>query len=759
MRGDRRIPLLLLSVLALAALAGAGVAWANSGSHSHRKPAHRKLPAITGSAEVGSVLHASRGRWTRASKFTYSWELCNARGKRCKPIAKAAKRPKHKASAYLVPGKDLGHTIRVIVVASNAWGNTRATSRATKVIKEFRASGQNPSPGAPGSGGGLVGGVPCAPPVSGNGPSSTALPVVSGNPVAGDTLTATSGSWSSSPTSYTYQWEDRIGQTCASISGATGSSYTAQASDVGDSLGVIVTATNASGSTSASSWNTAAISPASYPGGIVSEDYLLAWAPPSGCSSLNVACINSRNWNAINQATIFNFGGDGVAEAPTQDATTRASVSGTIGTSIPATVTATIPAGPIMITTDAASPSSGSYQILQTSGASPGATSIPISRSPVANTAFASGSAIMSWSPGSNTNDLPSGSAMTADVAAIHAHGATALIGLYSGTQWTIDCVNGYQYLLGAWFADYITQYGLDGMEIDDEQGHGSTAAACWDGIGQELHSVATADGGVPIVKADFNQSDGVPGSISTLATARTNIDEPTFEYYGGTYDNNCSDNCQGGDPQGGIARSLSEATSAGFAPQKLMWISCPASCQANSSLLTSTVLGTTTSALSGGTNVGSSGTGGIPISGIAAVGTEPAGSMPAGLFILADTNSPPRSWQYLETSGVTNCASGCTLPVTGSCTSAGWKLNTGTCSNSSSVSLNANYASGADIYFDPIGYPAQNEIHTGGWDCGAAAAYAASDNMKGVSYWYDDGSANTQLCLNTVAPFVNRGG
>ena len=151
MRGDRRTVLLLLCALVPIALAGSAVAFARSGSPSHPKPAHRRLPAITGAAQVGRVLHASKGRWTEASRFTYSWELCNAHGARCKPIAKAAKRPKHKASAYLIPAKDLGHRIRVVVVASNKSGKTSATSRATAVVSEFRATGQNPVPG-PGSG-------------------------------------------------------------------------------------------------------------------------------------------------------------------------------------------------------------------------------------------------------------------------------------------------------------------------------------------------------------------------------------------------------------------------------------------------------------------------------------------------------------------------------------------------------------------------------------------------------------------------------
>src|SRR5207244_131226 len=110
---------------------------------SHHRPAHRKLPTIRGVAQVGGVLHASRGRWIKASRFTYRWELCNARGARCKAVGKV-KRPKKKPLTYVIPARDLGHTIRLTVVASNRWGKNSATSRATAVIAELRGSGQNP---------------------------------------------------------------------------------------------------------------------------------------------------------------------------------------------------------------------------------------------------------------------------------------------------------------------------------------------------------------------------------------------------------------------------------------------------------------------------------------------------------------------------------------------------------------------------------------------------------------------------------------
>jgi lysophospholipase L1-like esterase len=84
----------------------------------------------------------------------------------------------------------------------------------------------------------------------GSPPASTALPAVSGTAQQGQTLGASTGSWSNGPTSYAYRWErcDSSGGSCAAISGATGTSYLLQSADVGATVRVAVTATNASGS-------------------------------------------------------------------------------------------------------------------------------------------------------------------------------------------------------------------------------------------------------------------------------------------------------------------------------------------------------------------------------------------------------------------------------------------------------------------------------------------------------------------------------
>jgi len=98
-------------------------------------------------------------------------------------------------------------------------------------------------------------------------PAPTANPQIEGNnetPFVGDTLTATNGSWSGSPTGFTYQWDrcDATGdrQNCTGIAGATAKTYTVAKADVGHKLRVRVTATNADGSATKDSAGTGVVS-------------------------------------------------------------------------------------------------------------------------------------------------------------------------------------------------------------------------------------------------------------------------------------------------------------------------------------------------------------------------------------------------------------------------------------------------------------------------------------------------------------------
>lgn len=95
-------------------------------------------------------------------------------------------------------------------------------------------------------------------------PSNTAPPTISGAAQVGQRLTESHGSWSNSPTSYSYQWEDcdSSGNNCQAISGATGQSYTLTGSDAGHTVRVVETATNSAGSAQSASAPTRAVVPA-----------------------------------------------------------------------------------------------------------------------------------------------------------------------------------------------------------------------------------------------------------------------------------------------------------------------------------------------------------------------------------------------------------------------------------------------------------------------------------------------------------------
>lgn len=87
-------------------------------------------------------------------------------------------------------------------------------------------------------------------------PYNTAVPVVSGRTQSGSTLSATTGTWVGGGTiSYAYQWQSCT-TSCTNIAGATGSTYVVASGDLGHQLQVIVTATNAGGSTTATSAQT-----------------------------------------------------------------------------------------------------------------------------------------------------------------------------------------------------------------------------------------------------------------------------------------------------------------------------------------------------------------------------------------------------------------------------------------------------------------------------------------------------------------------
>ncbi|MFI4978169.1 MAG: choice-of-anchor Q domain-containing protein, partial [Solirubrobacterales bacterium] len=86
-------------------------------------------------------------------------------------------------------------------------------------------------------------------------PLNTVPPAISGTPIVGQTLTATDGTWTGSPTEWKYEWEDceaAGGPPCVviatqALSTKTTGEYTLTHADIGHAIRVLVTAKNTSG--------------------------------------------------------------------------------------------------------------------------------------------------------------------------------------------------------------------------------------------------------------------------------------------------------------------------------------------------------------------------------------------------------------------------------------------------------------------------------------------------------------------------------
>jgi hypothetical protein len=193
-------------------------------------PGSTSPPTITGSAIEGSELTATAGSWTGSpTGFGYQWQR-SADGSSWGDIAGA------QGSSYTLTDADVGLVVRVVVTASNAAGSTSAASAATGTVDPDTA------------------------------PTNVEPPAVSGTAQEGQTLTATTGTWSDSPTGFGYQWQrSGDGQSWSDVGGAQGSGYTLADADVGSVVRVVVTASNAAGSTSAASAATGTVEPDTAP--------------------------------------------------------------------------------------------------------------------------------------------------------------------------------------------------------------------------------------------------------------------------------------------------------------------------------------------------------------------------------------------------------------------------------------------------------------------------------------------------------------
>jgi hypothetical protein len=209
-----------------------GSADANRGAGAQQAPTNTSPPTISGAAVVGASLAGNPGAWSgHGISYAYQWLRCDASGGACASIAAST------GTTYVVVSTDIGTTLRLSVTANSKWGSATATSAATSAVT--------------------------APPTTvSTAPSSVTPPAVSGVTQAGQTVSASSGSWSGTqPLTYAYQWQDcdTSGSACAAIAGAVSDTYSLTTADVGHTLRVQVTAQNDAGTATSSSSATSAV--------------------------------------------------------------------------------------------------------------------------------------------------------------------------------------------------------------------------------------------------------------------------------------------------------------------------------------------------------------------------------------------------------------------------------------------------------------------------------------------------------------------
>jgi hypothetical protein len=214
-----------------------------SGSGSVYAPVNTSPPTISGADKQGQTLTETNGSWSNSpTSCSYQWEDCNAAGSSCTVIGGATDQ------TYELASTDVGNTIRVLEAAINAGGTAApASSAATTVVQ----AASQPA----------------------TAPTNTSPPAISGPTTVAEKLTASQGEWSgTAPISYAYYWQVCT-SSCATIPGATGSSFTVVPADVGANLRAVVTATNAAGSSGAES---ALLGPVADPSGAVAEPKIYA---------------------------------------------------------------------------------------------------------------------------------------------------------------------------------------------------------------------------------------------------------------------------------------------------------------------------------------------------------------------------------------------------------------------------------------------------------------------------------------------------
>jgi hypothetical protein len=228
---NRSLRLAALTAAPLAAIAAIAAIGASLGfSAAATPPSNTTKPSISGTLHAGATLTADPGTWAGDApiSFAYTWQHCDSSGGACADARNGS------SQTYILGTGAVGQTFRVVVKATNPAGVATATSATTAPIAAAPV------------------GVPAA----------TAPPSVTGSTVTGSTLTAAPGTWTGTqPLSYAYAWQrcDANGGACQPIANATQATYVLAATDAGATLRVVVTASNAAGSSASTSVPTAKV--------------------------------------------------------------------------------------------------------------------------------------------------------------------------------------------------------------------------------------------------------------------------------------------------------------------------------------------------------------------------------------------------------------------------------------------------------------------------------------------------------------------
>jgi hypothetical protein len=113
-------------------------------------PSNLTVPTIGGQDIGGNTLSEQHGTWSDSpTRYILQWERCDAAGANCVDIANAT------VGQYLLTAADVGHTIRVLELASNANGDGVTVESAQTAVVQAASQGGSMPPPAPPAGSGV----------------------------------------------------------------------------------------------------------------------------------------------------------------------------------------------------------------------------------------------------------------------------------------------------------------------------------------------------------------------------------------------------------------------------------------------------------------------------------------------------------------------------------------------------------------------------------------------------------------------------